>query len=250
MKAIISKSIVKNVAFIDLNSPEPGGAIFDSVSENKSIEVCEFVDVRTVSDNGGAIWKENGMLTISKCCFERCRSGNKANNLGGNVLWYCEAGAAIDLCLVFRSSDEEIPGDSAIVSYPANSCDVENVNFTRNDGFAKSNYYGNCVLEVDLMKIGSFKYSNVVDSKGFRIIALDKTPNSLFSHSNVVNCTVKHFTVTQIRIRNCCIFNNIFEVSKTYDVQDCLSDNLLFCTSQTKMTLMDNKYGEKALCEK
>lgn len=255
MKAIVSDVKIQNTAFFDILSLEPGGAILDSNSQKKEIEVCEFQNVRTKTNDGGVIWKKVGTVSISKCCFEGCESGNKTNNAGGNVIWYDNAGIAFEYSLIFRCTDKKNPGDSPIISFGSNKCDIENCNFTRNYGLNsltdKDDLYGNCVCEVKMDKAGTFKYSHIADSVAYRVIVFNLNANSAFTYSNVVNCSVNWFTNEKytLRIQNCCIFKNTFRTKLKYQFQNCLSDDIQFCTKTTKQTLQKNDYGSQILCE-
>lgn len=245
MTYLVSKATINCSVFYDITTPHEGGALFDSSAQTTEVSRCLFESVRTTQHNGGVVWKGSGQTRIDKCCFERCSSGIRENNAGGNIAWYKSSGLFVNRSLVYRCCDENNPGDSSIISRESLALEISHSNFSCNNG----NYLGNCVSEVVMSNAGFMKFSIAYKGLAYRVIEFMENKNNLVEFSDIINCTVTYFTDLPLTVRSCNIFKNICKYLGSQNIiSDCMSDDILFCQKTTSFQTFEFEYGDRAAC--
>lgn len=251
MYAVLSGTLIENSLFKDLKVLHAGGVVYDNSKITIYARKSIFESVSTTSYQGGVFWKDYGELNVSKCYFERCSSGDKSDNGGGNIIWFSRSYYLMDMCAAYRSTDESKSGDAAICSRNAERLNIFQTNFTTCYGYMLPKF-GSCTCEVYLTSTsyqGTIEYCNIIKCKGCRICGINSGKTPAIKFTNVLNNEADCFTDWSLSIESCCIFNNKFNsYSNIYSYKECFSDNTKFCSNAVSLTAYNLKNGNREIC--
>lgn len=225
-------TVVKYTYFFNIKTEHYGGAVCDYQNIETRVEHTFFERVETVTYNGGAIYKKNGNLSVSYCCFLLCSSGNKGEGCGGNAIYFTGSQYAISVgySSITQSAAESKsdPGDASIYTNLGKLTDLNFLNGTQNFGRFSSG--GNLLVEMLGFSTASLKYSHITECKGTRVATGDHSVVSEIISCNIINNTINAFVKEIKKIRECYIFLNKLSNKPTgFNFESCKSDNTYIC---------------------
>ena len=236
---IIQKATkIKRNVFYNIHSNEDGGAICSTFDARLHVYECFFSNCDS-STNGGAIFKQNSALYVSKCIFFRVVVTRKVNNCGGNVIESRNCVFAINKTSALNCGDSSNTGDSPFFSNNCN-CEIKTINCSDYIEYM----VGSTIAECYLCDVCSISYSMSSNCTNYRLSWCKMKSGEIgyISFCNfVLNTVYAYFdTVNYQRISNCYLFGNKETVKTTNAyISDCFGDCTLSGVTTTAKTLLN-----------
>jgi hypothetical protein len=206
--------------FIDIHKDGSGGAVFSSASS--PLQVYASVFEKCDSTSGGAIFKKNSALYVSKCEFSLVRCTREVNNDGGNVIESRECVFLMDKTNAANCWIDSHTGDSPFLCLSCSKASLITINCSS----CIEGMFGSTITEILFTDEGSLSYSNSFNSTNYRLSLTARDNGNkagCISFCNFIQntvCCLFDYPNSQ-KISNCCIFRN----TKTNSVSGIIYEN-------------------------